>query len=107
MSCNECPVGGDVCTECDDNPLRCYKCGELVGETEQQLATHFEEKIMYGIEMWSELYSDEFVHCTGPEDRFYDTGAPVVCLHCVLTIGADAWLKTKKWLKDHPDEEQI
>lgn len=65
--------------------LRCYICADIVPRGEQKLARAIEELIIES--SLSELYSDEFVHCTGPPDRFYEDGAPVVCLYDVLRLG--------------------
>lgn len=69
----------------------CYKCYATVTEDEQETSKALEEVIMESGPGWHELYSDEFSHCTGPEEVFYEDGRPVVCVKCVLEIGLDTW----------------
>lgn len=69
----------------------CYKCYAVVPEDEQETAQALENVIMESGPEWHELYSDEFVHCTGPKEQFYEDGSPVVCVECVLRIGLETW----------------
>ena len=51
---------------------------------------------MEGPQWFSELYSDEFVHCTGGPELFYEDGAPVVCFHCIILIAWKVILQKEK-----------